>query len=96
MSSCWIGCRSCPRNSGRPAKDQVSEEQEGRLTKLKAKHKKRIAERLQAAAEAGEAKEKAIKKMMEDLDVVSLDDEWEKFIKKLRDPWPERRDRRRR
>lgn len=41
-------------NSGRPAKDQVSEEQEGRLTKLKAKHKKRIAERLQAAAEAGE------------------------------------------
>ena len=42
-----------------------------------------------------EAKAKAINKMMDGLDIPTLDGKWEKFIKKLRDPWPERRARRR-
>ena len=38
-----------------------------------------------------QAKEKALAQMMNGLDVAALEAEWEKFIKKLRDPWPERR-----
>ena len=73
---------------GPEEEDEEEEEQRGSGVVITRFGSKQMAQR--------EAKEKAIKKMMEDLDVVSLDDEWEKFIKKLRDPWPERRDRRRR
>jgi len=42
----------------------------------------------------GEARDEAIAKMMDELDVGALESQWTKFIKKMRDPWPNRRARR--
>lgn len=41
------------------------------------------------------AKKHALAVMMEDLDLGPLEEAWEKYIKNMRDPWPDRRRRRR-
>lgn len=40
------------------------------------------------------AKKDALREMLEGVTVETLDDAWQKYIKKLRDPWPERRKKR--